>query len=60
MNRAKKYNVKFNIDNFQYKVKEVKFLGHIRVFNEFGVKPDADQVKSILELVDPKNVTELQ
>jgi hypothetical protein len=60
MNRAKKYNVKLNIDNFQYKVKEVKFLGHIPVFNEFGVKPDADQVKTILELVDPKNVTELQ
>lgn len=56
--KAKQYNIKFNINKVQYKQKEIKFLGH--VFNENGVKPDEDQVKAIMQLAEPKNKKELQ
>lgn len=51
--RAREKNVKFNINTFQYKVHEFKFLGMI--FPEKGMTLDKEQVKSIIELKNPKS-----
>lgn len=56
--RAKKCNVRFNQRKFQYKLKEVKYFGHI--FSENGMKIDPDRIKAIVDLKSPKNKKELQ
>ena len=56
--RARKLNVKFNKNKLQFRVNEVKYLGHI--FNKDGMKPDPEQVKAILSLQNPSNKKELQ
>lgn len=55
--RAKKFNVKFNINKVQYRLKQVKFLG--LVFNKEGVKPDFERIKAIVEMQTPNNKKEL-
>lgn len=47
-----------NEEKIQYKVSEVKFLGFL--FNEKGMRPDPNRVKTISELKDPINKIELQ
>lgn len=56
--RAKVCNVRFNKRKFQYKLKEVKYFGHI--FSKKGIKIDPDRIKAIVELKSPKNKKELQ
>ncbi|XP_050533909.1 uncharacterized protein K02A2.6-like [Daktulosphaira vitifoliae] len=58
LERARKYNIKFNSKKLQYATNEVKFLGFI--FNEKGVKPDNDKIQSIQELTTPINKKQLQ
>lgn len=57
LERANRYNVKFNKKKLQYRMKEVKYLG--LVFNKEGVKPDNRYVEAILKLKDPANKKEL-
>lgn len=56
--RAKKCNVRFNKKKFQYKLKEVKYFGHI--FSQEGMKIDPDRIKAIVELKSPNTKKELQ
>lgn len=56
--RAKEHNVRFNSDKFQYKLKEVKYFGHI--FSENGMKIDPERVNAIVNMKTPKNKKELQ
>nr|XP_034195334.1 uncharacterized protein K02A2.6-like [Osmia lignaria] len=57
LERANKYNVRFNKNKLQYKTNEVKYLGFI--FNKDGVKPDRSHVEAILKLKQPTNKKEL-
>lgn len=56
--RAQDLNIRFNPSKFQYKVDEVKYMGHI--MSAQGLKVDGDRVKAILEMPSPTNVTELK
>lgn len=56
--RARKYNVRFNRDKFQYKLTEVKYFGH--VFSEQGMKIDPERIRSIVNMKSPTNKKELQ
>lgn len=56
--RAKENNVRFNKSKFQYKLKEVKYFGHI--FSEKGMKIDPERVDSIINMKSPTNKKELQ
>ncbi|GBO41607.1 Transposon Ty3-G Gag-Pol polyprotein [Araneus ventricosus] len=56
--RAKSLNIKFNKNKVQFRVPEVKYLGH--VFNVAGMRPDPERVKAVVELKEPKNKLELQ
>jgi len=58
LDRAKKYNIKFNFEKFQYCKEEVKYLGVI--FNNNGMKADPNKVEVICKLENPKSKTELQ
>lgn len=49
--QARKLNIKFNQKKLQFMVTEVKFLGFI--FNEAGVRPDPDKIKTIQNLKEP-------
>lgn len=56
--RAKKHNVRFNKNKFQYKLKEVKYFGHI--FSEQGMKIDPERINAIINMKSPNNKKELQ
>lgn len=55
--RARANNVKFNIDKFQFKVKQVKYLW--LQFDVSGVRPDLSHVAAIQNLKIPSNKQEL-
>lgn len=57
LERALKYNVKFNSSKIQFKSKSVKFMGQI--YSKKGVEPNKNYVKAILDLPSPKNKSEL-
>lgn len=56
--RARKVNVKFNLEKFQYCLPEVKYLGHI--FSKEGMSPDPDRIRAILSYDLPKSKKDLQ
>lgn len=56
--RAKKLNVKFNPDKFQFRVNRVRYLGH--VFSKDGMSIDDDRIRAIRELKDPHDRKTLQ
>jgi hypothetical protein len=58
LERAKKFNIKFNFKKFQYCVPQVKYVGMI--FCEKGMLPDPDKVNAIETLENPKNKQDLQ
>ena len=51
MDRAEEMNLKFNIEKFQFKQKEVKFVGHI--LSKAGVRADPDKIKAITGMKAP-------
>ena len=55
--RANKYGVKFNKSKVQYKISEVRYVGH--VFSSEGVRPNPEYIKAVLALEEPKNKKEL-
>lgn len=57
VDRARQFNVKFNMNKLQYKVNEVKYVGQI--FSETGVKPDPKYIEAIVNLENPNNKKEL-
>ena len=58
VDRVQEKNVKFNPNNIQLKVAEVKYMGH--VLTSAGVRPDEDTVQAVLELPTPQSRLELQ
>nr|XP_022902167.1 uncharacterized protein K02A2.6-like [Onthophagus taurus] len=58
IDRAKRFNVKFNKNKVQYRINQVKFLGLI--LSEKGISCDPDNVNTILKLEPPKNVKGVQ
>lgn len=57
IDRARKFNVKFNKNKLQYKVSEVKYLGQI--FSKDGVKPDPSYIEAVLKLEPPNSKKDL-
>lgn len=57
LERALKYNIKFNSSKIQFKSKSVKFMGQI--YSKAGVQPNKIYVKAILDLPQPKNKNDL-
>lgn len=58
MERAAKFDIKFNPSKLQYFQNEVKFVGFL--FNEKGMAPDQSRVLAVQNLKNPTNRTELQ
>lgn len=56
--RARKYNIKFNHNKIQYCANEVKYLGYI-ISNQ-GISIDKNRSDAINAIENPKNVKELQ
>lgn len=57
LNRAKEFNVKFNLDKIQFKVKKIKYCGHIISKNK--IEMDAKYIKAITELERPTSKKQL-
>ena len=58
LDTARENNVKFNPDNFQFKVEETSFFG--LTWTSQGLKPDDKKVKCIVDMQPPQILTELQ
>ncbi|XP_029055276.2 uncharacterized protein K02A2.6-like, partial [Osmia bicornis bicornis] len=58
LTRARKLGIKFNQNKIQYKVSEVKYLGH--VFSKEGMKIDPERVRAIEAIKNPKSKIEVQ
>ena len=58
LRRARKNNVKFNTNKFQFRVSEVNCVGN--VVSAGGLKPDPEKVRSITEYPKPENKQDLQ
>ncbi|XP_036322132.1 uncharacterized protein K02A2.6-like [Rhagoletis pomonella] len=58
MERARKLNIKFNVDKIQYKVTEVKYLG--KIISLDGIRCDPDRVRAIMQIQKPNNKKDLQ
>lgn len=58
MERARKLNIKFNIDKIQYKVREVKYLG--KIISHEGIRCDPDRITAIMKINPPKTKRDLQ
>ncbi|XP_046407531.1 uncharacterized protein K02A2.6-like [Ischnura elegans] len=58
VSRARLLNIKFNAEKIQFKVREVKYLGHI--FCKNGMKLDPTRIKAILSIESPRNKLELK
>jgi RNase H-like domain found in reverse transcriptase/Reverse transcriptase (RNA-dependent DNA polymerase)/Integrase zinc binding domain len=54
LRRARASNVKFNPDKFQFKVNEVKYMGHW--VTEKGVFPDPERIRAIVDMPPPSSV----
>ncbi len=51
LERARKHNVRFNKDKIQYKVAQVKYVGH--VMSAEGLRPDPEKVRAIVDMPTP-------
>ncbi|GFU55874.1 transposon Tf2-9 polyprotein [Trichonephila clavipes] len=58
LERAKLLNINFNLNNVQYSVSEVKYVGQI--IPKSGIKPDPDHIKAIAEMSALKSKTEVR
>ena len=58
MECAQASHVSFNTAKIQYKVNQVKCMGHIQTPDDF--KPDTDKVKAMFEMPRPENKTSLR
>ena len=51
LQKARKFNVKFNREMIQHNRSEVKYLGHI--VSKDGMKPDTDKIRAIEKVPEP-------
>lgn len=58
LERARKFNIKFNPKKFQFLITSVKCLAHI--FCDGTVKPDNGTIKAIVKFEEPKNKNDIQ
>jgi hypothetical protein len=58
LERARKYNVRFNRNKLQFKVPQVKYLGHL--ISQNGIKADPYKVKAIVDMPSPTDEKGLQ
>lgn len=56
--RARKLNIKFNKNKVQYRLKSVKYLGHILSENE--IASDPERAAAIMKVGPPRNKKDLQ
>ena len=56
--RARKVNLKLNSNKTKVAQSEVNYVGHL--LSSEGVKPNADRIKSIVNMREPQNIAELQ
>jgi len=53
LQRARQLNIRFSKDKVQYKVKQVRYLGHIIAVD--GVSPDPDKVNAVVAMEHPSD-----
>ena len=58
LERARRYNARFNSDKLQFKVKKVKYVG-IQIAAD-GIRPDPDKVSAIVNMDIPADVKAVQ
>jgi hypothetical protein len=58
LERARKYNIKFNVNKCKFSVNEVRCIGH--KITDQGIKPDDSKIEVIKNYPVPTNVKELQ
>jgi hypothetical protein len=58
LERARKYNIKFNVNKCKFSVNEVRYIGH--KITDQGIKPDDSKIEVIKNYPVPTNVKELQ
>ena len=58
LQRARENNVKFNRAKVQFKVSEVRFLGHL--LSAEGIRPDDEKIAAIRDMPTPQSRAELQ
>lgn len=56
--RARSCNVKFNPEKFQYRVDEVRYMGHL--MSSRGVRPDPERIRAIVDMPVPTSVEEVR
>ena len=57
MERCVKKDIKLNPDKLQFKLHEVKFMGHI--ISDKGMKSDPEKVSAIMQMPTPRNKADL-
>ena len=58
LERARRYNARFNRDKLQFKVKKVKYVG-LQIAAD-GIRPDPDKVSAIVNMATPTDVKAIQ
>ncbi len=58
LDRIREINLKLKWDKCKFKVKEVRYVGHL--LTEDGLKPDPEKFRAITEMQIPSNVKDLQ
>ncbi len=58
LDRIREINLKLKWDKCKFKVKEVRYVGHL--LTEDGLKPDPEKIRAITEMQIPSNVKDLQ
>lgn len=56
--KARRNNIKFNLTKLQFRIEEVRYIGH--VFSGNGIRPDEDRLESIKQLSCPRDKKDLQ
>ncbi|KAJ3650090.1 hypothetical protein Zmor_021798 [Zophobas morio] len=58
LERARKFNVRFNPDRCKFSLSEVRYIGH--KLTDKGIKPDESKIETVKNYLIPRNVKELQ
>ena len=58
LERCRANNIKLNRDKFEYKAKELPYIGHL--LTNSGLKPDPSKVAAVLEMDPPTDVAGVQ
>jgi hypothetical protein len=58
LDRARAINLKLKLKKFQFKVKEISYVGHLLTGD--GLKPDPDKVRAITDMPEPEDAKAIQ